>query len=81
MKQQPELIMASVTKALALMSVSATSTNANGHNLAIEDKKPPEHNQQVAWKNNRGGNYDTTVRRTKCRATYKRNFLGLLTYH
>lgn len=80
MMRQPELIMASVTKALASMSVSSTPRVENGHTFKIiEDGKPTEPNQEVARERKQLGSFDTEVKRPRNRATYT-NVLGLLGY-
>lgn len=80
--RQPEFIMVSVTKALALTSSSTTLVNANTHTLEIEEGKPPEHYQQVVRKSKKlPSDYDTGVKRARYRTNYERNLLGLLRYN
>ena len=84
MMRQPELIMASVTKALTMTSNSTVTTlgNArrNAQTIKIEEQKLPERNQQLVLSDQKLSKNDTTVNRAKTRINHKGNFLSFLQY-
>lgn len=66
--RQPGPIKASVTKVIASTSANNTLMSLNAPTLEIDNKNASEHDRQV-------------IRKSKKLASYKGNFLGLLTYH
>ena len=73
--------MASVTKALASSSGSATVESTDAQTYYDQDEKPPEYSQVPARKTNRLGVVDASARRARYYTKPRRNFLGLLMYN
>lgn len=81
MRRQPELIMTSVTKALALASSTTTPENAWVQTPDVKEEKAPEYSEVLIEKNTRVGSSNTVAKRARYRTKYGRNFLGLVLYY